>query len=142
MNASLNQYKFEDFVELEDDFSGNRLPGIPNHTISLGSSVQSPLGLRLNLNFRSVGEMFLRDENEEKVDAYQLLNLKLGYEKQFGAIGFGIQGGMNNVLDTKYSSMILVNANSFGGAPPRYFYPGLPRNYYLNVKVNVTLSRS
>ena len=41
-----------------------------------------------------------------------------------------LYGGINNAFDEKYASMILINAGSFGGRAPRYFYPGLPRNYY------------
>jgi len=42
----------------------------------------------------------------------------------------GISAGVNNLLDTDYASMILVNAGSFGGNTPRYFYPGLPINAF------------
>ena len=36
--------------------------------------------------------------------------------------------------------MLLINASSFGGAPPRYFYPGLPRNYYSGLSIKYLLN--
>jgi iron complex outermembrane receptor protein len=44
--------------------------------------------------------------------------------------------GINNLFDTTYASMILINAGSFGGSQPRYYYPGLPRNIFGGVKIN------
>ena len=31
--------------------------------------------------------------------------------------------------------MVLVNAGSFGGRAPRYYYPGAPRNYYGGIRL-------
>ena len=41
-----------------------------------------------------------------------------------------LNAGVNNVLDEKYAASVLPNAVGFGGAQPRYFYPGNPINYY------------
>jgi iron complex outermembrane receptor protein len=31
--------------------------------------------------------------------------------------------------------MLLINAGSFGGNKPRYYYPGNPINYYTSLKL-------
>ena len=43
-------------------------------------------------------------------------------------------GGIRNLFDAHYASMILINAPSFGGQPPRYYYPGTPRYFYLGLR--------
>ena len=43
--------------------------------------------------------------------------------------------GVNNLFNEKYAASILPNAVGFGGAAPRYFYPGNPINIYSGVKL-------
>jgi iron complex outermembrane receptor protein len=44
-----------------------------------------------------------------------------------------LYAGMNNAANVAHASMLLVNARGFGGNEPRYYYPGLPRNYYAGI---------
>ena len=44
--------------------------------------------------------------------------------------GLKIYAGINNLTNTHYASMLVVNARGFGGTEPRYYYPGLPRHGY------------
>ncbi len=135
LNASISEITFNEFVDLEEDFSGNKLPGVPSFTGNLGVFVKSDFGVYANVNFRRIGEMFLRDDNILRSEAYSILNLKVGYQHQIGKILFDLNGGINNLTDETYASQILINAGSFGGRAPRYFYPGNPRNYYGNLQV-------
>jgi iron complex outermembrane receptor protein len=47
--------------------------------------------------------------------------------------------GLDNIFDEVYASQILINASSFGGSEPRYFYPGNPINYYTGLNINYTM---
>ncbi len=123
-------FNFQEFQDDENDYSGNELTGTSPHLLNaiLSGSFK---GLYGNLHFNYVDAMPLRDDNSVYSDSYSLLNLKLGYTKQFGErIEIDVFGGIANLLDEKYASMHLINASSFGGNAPRYYYPGLPRNYY------------
>jgi len=85
-----------------------------------------------------VGKQYLADDNEGIYQAYQTLDWNISYARDFSSIfGFSIALGINNILDQSYASMILINAPSFGGAPPRYYYPGMPRNYYLTLQLKI-----
>jgi len=141
VNFTINSIEFNEFIDLEEDFSGNNLPGIPSFTGNLGLFVATDFGFYSNVNLRAVGEMFLRDDNLLNSDPYTLLNLKVGYQKTFGKISLDINGGVNNLLDEAYASQILINAGSFGGRAPRYFYPGNPRNYYGNISIKYSLGK-
>ena len=41
------------------------------------------------------------------------------------------------LLNKKYASGIVINAKGFGGGQPRYYYPGLPRNYFISLNINI-----
>jgi iron complex outermembrane receptor protein len=129
-------YIFKEFIDEENDFSGNELTGTPGHKLSWGVDFTHTAGWFGNINFLYVSSMPMRDDNSIYSDAYSLLNFKFGYKKQVTDLfGFKVYGAINNIWDQSYASMLLVNASSFGGRPPRYFYPGLPRHYYGGVSL-------
>lgn len=133
---TLANYTFKDFVEAGNDYSGNELTGVPKNVFNAGLALKVELGLYGNLNYQFVDEMPMRDDNSIYSEAYQLVNLKLGYMKRISNhFEINVHGILNNVFNEKYASMISVNAPSFGGNPPRYYYPGLPRNFFLGAEL-------
>ncbi|MDH3711127.1 MAG: TonB-dependent receptor [Cyclobacteriaceae bacterium] len=133
-------YFFKEFVDEGNDFSDNELTGTPRHKFNLGADMNHKSGLYGNINFQSVSSMPITDDNSVHSDAYALLNLKVGYKKEMGKRWkLNFYGGLNNIWDETYASMLLVNASSFGGRPPRYFYPGLPRHYYGGLSLQFSL---
>ncbi len=135
-NYHFAHYKFSEFIDGDNDYSGNELTGAIPHKVNAGLRYESSLGLYGTLRYQFVDGMPMRDDNSIYSDSYQIMNLKLGYQKTFGQHWmFGVYGGINNLWNEKYASQILVNAGSFGGNAPRYYYPGLPRNYYTGIKL-------
>lgn len=129
MNANLTRYRFADFTDDGHDYSGNKLTGTPASTTNWMLETIHTKGFFLNLHFQTVGRIPMRDDNALFSDAYQLLNFMTGYEKSFHKLSVSISSGIQNVSDTHYASMILINASAFGNQSPRYYYPGLPRNF-------------
>lgn len=140
VSGTLNNYKFDDFVDLDDDFSGNKLTGTPSHVINFGMDYMTKKGIYGNLNFQIVGSIPANDSNTIFSDQYELLNGKIGYANLINKhISFDLFLGMNNILDKRYASQLQINATGFGGSQPRYFYPGLPFNMYggINIKYRI-----
>lgn len=136
-----SNYKFIDFVDDENDYSGNELTGTPSHNLNLGFDYRHFSGFFGNLNYQFVDAFPMRDDNSIYSESYSVLNLKLGYKKVLWYDWeIEIFGGIRNVLDEKYASMILINAGSFGGNAPRYYYPGLPRNFFGGVSLKYSLN--
>lgn len=136
LNASFNFFEFKEFIDRESDFAGNKLPGIPSGTVNIGVDT-GYRNFTLYTHLLAVGEIPLNDGNSLFTDAYQILNLKANYDVSLlNNIHVVFTAGINNVLDEHYASSILTNAVGFGGAAPRYFYPGNPRNYYGGVALN------
>lgn len=136
-NYSLNDYKFEDFVDGDNDFSGNDLTGVPSDIINAGVDFSTKFGFYGNINFQHVGRQPITDSNSLYSDDYNLTNVKFGYRKSISEkLNLNIFYGLDNIFDEAYASQILINARGFGGSQPRYFYPGNPVNYYAGLNIN------
>ncbi len=130
-SAALQYYTFQEFVDDDQDFSGNDLTGVPDKTLNLGLEVFSPGGFRVSVNHLYVGLIPLDDANTAYADAYHLLNMKVAYKLKISrSLDIQFHVGVNNILDANYAASVLPNAIGFGGNAPRYFYPGNPRNFY------------
>ena len=129
-SGSAGRFSFEDFVDRDTDFSGNDLPGVPQVVGNAGFTI-SRAGFYLLGDFRFVDSMWMNDGNSESSDAYRIVNMKSGYRfNMFHHMHGEVSTGVNNLFNEKYASMILPNATGFNGAQPRFFYPGLPLNFY------------
>lgn len=139
-NGSIYNYRFENFVDDTEDFSGNKLTGVPDAVFNTGIRFNTSIGFYGNFNFQYVGNIPINDENIVFSDAYKLTNGKIGYQitlKEHFKIDASI--GINNLFDEKYASQLQVNAGSFGGNAPRYYYAGNPINYYGGIKISYKL---
>jgi iron complex outermembrane receptor protein len=129
---------FTSFIDDEDDYSGNSLPGIPVQRVSaLLRGTLSPFYIQLHYLF--TGEQWMDDGNLTRYGGYHLLHLKASWQHHFSTVPLSMEvyAGIRNATNTHYASMLLVNAPSFGGSLPRYYYPGLPRHYYLGIRLNL-----
>lgn len=136
-NGSIYDYKFDEFIDAEENFSDNDLTGVPQAVANTGLRIISVNGFYGNITFQYVGRIPVNDANTVFSDSYRLLNSKLGYKNLIGnRLKYDLFIGANNILDTRYASQIQVNARGFGGNDPRYFYPGLPINLYTGININ------
>lgn len=137
INFTINNFKFEDFIDRENDFSGNSLTGVPSFILNEGIDFNFASGFYGNINYQYVGSMPITDANTLYSDKYELTNFKIGYLFQFlKEIKVNAFFGVNNLSNQKYASQILINASSFGGNAPRYFYPGNPVNYFTGLNLS------
>ena len=139
-SLTFNDFKFKDFVELDQDFSENQLTGVPKLTINSQLNFDSSIGLYAFLTYNYVDEIPMRDDNSVYSDKYQLVHTKIGYRTVFWKkFEMDLFLGINNLFNEKYASMLLINATSFGNNLPRYYYPGEPRNYYTGINLKYSL---
>ena len=139
---SLTDYSFKEFQDGDDDYSGNELTGVPKQWLSAGVDFAVKSGFYANINFQWVDQVPINDANTVYSTAYSLLNAKAGYKSSlFERIVIDLSAGVNNLNNEKYASMLLVNAQGFGGNAPRYYYPGLPRNYFTSIAMRYLFNR-
>jgi iron complex outermembrane recepter protein len=71
-----------------------------------------------------------------KYEGYFLVNLKIATHFQIkkNRKSSCLFAGVNNLANTTYASMLVVNALGFGNSEPRYYYPGLPGHIYMGIE--------
>jgi len=136
LTYTFSDYFFDTFTDNENDFSGNELTGQPRHQAGIEAQWQAPLGFYLHGRYRFTGAFPIRDDNSLNSEPWQTIDLRLGWQGQVGQHWHLTPYlAVQNALDEQYASMILINARGFGGAAPRYYYPGLPRNFYAGIRL-------
>ena len=136
---SSNNFTFTEFVNDGNDYAGHSLTGVPRSVWNFQVDWNGKKRIPFFATFSSqiVDEIPMNDANTAFSEQYWLMNLKIGYQRRYRNMRIDMYAGINNIFDEKYASMIAVNASSFGGNLPRYYYPGLPRNYYCGMKISV-----
>ncbi|HEX2396172.1 MAG TPA: TonB-dependent receptor [Bacteroidales bacterium] len=140
LNADLSYtYTSNEFISFTDDaisYDGNDLPGIPDHVLYLKILWNPVRSLGIFSDIRYTGRQFLNDANTIDLKSYFLGNLKISADFKLNNGNLELYAGVNNAGNVAYASMLLVNAQGFGGNEPRYYYPGLPRHYYAGIIYN------
>jgi iron complex outermembrane recepter protein len=134
LSYTWNNHRFIDFTDNEERFDGNQLPGIPNQVLYLQANWKPFSQWSIEANTMYHGEQFLNDANSLKSQSYFLANIKSAFIFKMLRGSFHIYTGMNNFLDTRHASMVVVNAIAIGTNEPRYYYPGMPRHGYIGIK--------
>lgn len=136
MAYTWSDFEFREFSDAQDnDFSGNVLPGVPEHQLYGEISYSRPTGFYATLDVLSVDDLYLNNANTERSSSYVVSNLRAGFEMQSGRWRISPFIGVNNVFDEAYSGNVRINA--FGG---RFFEPAPERNVYAGLAVGYSFN--
>lgn len=125
-----NHYRFKDYENDGNDFSGKRLTGVAP-TVALWGVDASFGKLYFNATANYTDALPLNDANTEYATDYFLLGARFGYRSdQQKNFTYEIFAGIDNVLDKRYS--LGNDLNAIGG---RYYNAAAPRNFYLGIKL-------
>lgn len=127
-------YRFLDFEDGDHNYRGNRLPGSPQHRVNYQLGWEYRDRWHALVQLIAQDRLPLRDDGSAWGDGYFLMHLNAGYAFQLGKWQFDAFGQVDNITNTLYASMFLINAGSFGGAAPRYYYPGMPRSVRVGLR--------
>ena len=126
-----SEFEFDSFVDDDgNDFSGNRLPGLPRHFGYIGLHYASGKGTSATLESVYSGKLFANAANTVSVPAYAVANFRVSHEFTRGNWMLRPYLGINNLFGERYNSNIRINA--FGG---RFFEPAPVRNLYAGIVV-------
>ena len=123
-------FKFEEFTTGGDDFAGNLEPGAPPHRVFFGANYTAPFGLRSSANVRWVDSFAANNANTVYNWSYTVVDLRFGYDGNWGGVDVRPFLGIDNLFDERYNSSIITNA--FGG---RYFEPSPDREFYVGLTI-------
>jgi iron complex outermembrane receptor protein len=131
LSHTWHHFRYKEFKQLTNDFSGKQLPAIGPHTISAGFDISMDNGFFGNTSYYYSDKIPLNDANSEFADAYHLWGARVGYDRHLQE-NWRIQlsVGAENLLDQKYS--LGNDINGFGG---RYYNAAAGRNFYVSVTI-------
>jgi len=138
-NYAGNNFHFQDYVNKEKDYSGNRLTGVAPNVAAFGADVQLVHKFYANITANYVDKTPLNDGNTVYADEYYLFGARIGYKTPAPAVyPVEIFAGVDNLFDRKYSL-----GNDLNAASPanRYFNAAAGRRFYVGLKMNVPFSK-
>ncbi len=128
VNYASNRYNFQNFTADNINYSGKKLPGMPDQSVSGSLNLKTPFGCYARFELNKSGRIPLNDLNSGYSKSWLVMNLTGGFIfSAFKHLSFDAALKINNLTDEKYASMIVVNAPGSAKLSPRYYYPGLPR---------------
>lgn len=133
IDASLtwSDFKFDRFMDENGrDFSGSRLPGVPEYFAFLSFDYENSNGFTATFETLYSGSLFANNANSVKVPDYVVSSLRATYDIQTAKLLFQPYFGVNNLFNAHYNSNIRINA--FGG---RYYEPAPERNVYAGIVI-------
>ncbi len=80
------------------DYKGNYLANAPQYTFHLGARYRTASGLFFGADLLGTGDYYYDPENTQKVDGYEIVNARIGYEQE----NFDIMLWADNVFDKHY----------------------------------------
>lgn len=127
--STIGNYKFVKYEVNGQDFSNNRIAGLPKnqHVFNLNYSLTKKINLILD--FKMFGNMYADNSNKTIINNYKKIDLTIF--KDFNISNKNWNGfiSINNLTNTKYFDNIRINA--FGS---RYYEPAPGINFMLGIR--------
>ena len=126
-NYTYNHYRFENFSSGNDNFSGNKLTGVPENVLvsSLEMAFKNHYYLFVQHNYTD--RIPLNDANTAFARKYNLIEVKAGKRNiKIASAQMEVFAGINNLLNENYSL-----GNDLNAANNRFFNPAATRNFYI-----------
>jgi iron complex outermembrane receptor protein len=123
--------RYETFETEDDDFSGNRIPGLAPYRVS-GLLKQERDQWFWALEGQWTGEIPTDDGDTESAPSYELVHVRAGLKdiRLGGGVAVTPFVGLSNLFNESYVTAVTVNA--FGG---RYYEPGPGRTVHFGATV-------
>jgi iron complex outermembrane receptor protein len=138
MSYTYNDFRYKDFKQLTADYSGNRLPGVPLHTVAMGVDAAIKQGVYLNITYNYNETAPLNDANTFRATDFHLLSMRMGYKHQFfKKLNGEIFMGADNLFNETYSL-----GNDINAAANRFFNMAAGRNYTAGISLFFNCKRN
>jgi iron complex outermembrane receptor protein len=126
-SITYNHYRFGQYVNDGNDYSGKQVTGVAPLIMGLGLDLAFQKGFYARMTANFVDRIPLNDANTDYASDYLLLGFRAGYRISLGLpIEFFV--GADNLLNQKYSL-----GNDLNAAGGRYYNAAAPANYYVGI---------
>ncbi|RWY55613.1 TonB-dependent receptor [Mucilaginibacter gilvus] len=131
-SLSISRFNFRDYNVAGNNYSGNKLTGVPREVVVSSLQVLLPQGLSVFVQHNYTSKIPLNDANTVYVGKYHLLQAKASWQHQLGKTRLEIYAGADNLLNEKYSL-----GNDLNAIGNRYYNPAAPRSYYAGLGISL-----
>ncbi|GHT34918.1 TonB-dependent receptor [Bacteroidia bacterium] len=132
VNYGYTYAAFKKYNNGQNDYSGNRLPLVPENTLSVAADYTLNIGRKYLNNivfaaqYNALGKMFFTEENNVSQDFYGTLNGKIS----FGIKHFTLSGWIKNALNEEYNTFYFTSLNR------SFVQQGKPRQFGISLQCN------
>jgi iron complex outermembrane receptor protein len=109
--------------------AGNRLPGVPMHSLFAAIEYRPVAPLSVALEMRTESRAYVDDRNSDAAPGYAVLNVRTGYEFPAGSAKMFLFGRIDNLLDKNYAGSMIVNDSN-----GRFFEPAAGRRLFVGLR--------
>lgn len=132
-SLTLSKYYFRNYFNGPDDYSGNRMTGVPRNVLINGIDLRIERNFYLFAQHNYTSKIPLNDANNLFAGSYNLIHFKAGWRSSRpGKPALDFFAGVDNLLNENYS--LGNDLNAFGG---RYFNAAPLRNFFGGLKVTL-----
>lgn len=127
INHTWHRFQYTNYQQLNNDFSGKRLPGVPEHTLAVAADAQLAKGFYAHASYLYQDATPLNDANSIKANAFHLLQVRAGWRGKLHR-NWQLETYMagDNLLNQVYSL-----GNDINAAGNRFFNMAPGRNFTL-----------
>lgn len=130
-SGSFYDFKFKNYRQNENDFSGNDLTGVPETTINSLLNFTFFRKLSVDYSHFYTSKIPLNDANSVWSEAYLIGNIRFGFPVDLDKTRLNLFLQIQNVYNEDY--VLGFDINAFGN---RYYNPAAKRNFVFGVKVD------
>lgn len=133
MSYTYSHFRFNDYVDYESVYSGNKLTGVPESNLVSSLIINFPQHLNLFIQAITTSRIPLDDANDHYASHYELLQARANWTGiRTNDLSVELFLGADNLLNQKYS--LGNDINAFGG---RYYNAAPMLNFYGGVNVKL-----
>ncbi len=131
-SLSISRFNFRDYNVAGNNYSGNKLTGVPREVVVSSLQAIFPHGFSAFVQHNYTASIPLNDGNTVYANKYHLLQAKASWQHKLGKTRLEIYAGADNLLNEKYSL-----GNDLNAIGNRYYNPSPPRNYYAGLGISL-----
>jgi iron complex outermembrane receptor protein len=128
---TLNRFRFNDYQSGTNDFSGNKLTGVPDKGVVAGLDVRLFQRLTVMGTFQYTDPIPLTDANDVFAEAWRLWSARAEWKFRYRKGNIVLFAAVDNLGNTFYS--LGNDLNAFGR---RYYNPAATRNFAGGIRIN------
>ena len=111
--------------------AGNRLPGIPRHSLFAALGWMPPQGWHAGAELRVLSRVYANDSNRARAPGYLVTALHAGYTRRIGPWDLNAFARVDNLFDRRTIGSVIINEGN-----GRFFEPAPGRNWTVGVNAS------